>query len=79
MFKFDKKDLQRIKNNRRYYSHRMIKKHPLDDVKLNPSQREISCNDIDCIKNKTVKKHVNILLNIYGYNVQTFINKYANH
>lgn len=73
MLKFDKKYIQKIKNNRRYYSHRMIKKHAPDGVILKPKGKEISCNDIEAIKNKTAKKHVKILLNVFGYNVQTFI------
>ena len=51
----------------------MIKKHAPDGVILKPKGKEISCNDIEAIKNKTAKKHVKILLNVFGYNVQTFI------
>lgn len=68
---FNKNDFKRIKNNRRYYSHRMIKKDPA--VVLKVGTRTIYCNDLSSIK-KTTSKHVLLLSNNFGYNVQTYIN-----
>jgi len=76
--KFDKKDLQRIRHNRRYYSHRMIKKHlkKMDKkerslIIFNPRERTIFCNDVDALK-PILRKHIIKLSNLFGYNIQTF-------
>lgn len=77
--KIDKNQYKRLKNWRRYYSHRMIKKHlpknlPINEVPavFSPRSKIIFCNDLEALK-PILRKHILILSNNYGYNIQTFI------